>query len=290
MNYDELWTYELLECTRLFLFTLKKNLKSWSKTMPITSSDENLYDLQFSARMMDLKPFSCCPPRLRHLVQLVKEPTHTHDVSTSSSQAAWSGHRQHWSQRRRYSGPIYGNHHSVGGQATSVRRAPASKVVTSRHNRHELLPFEYAFVGSIQRSKVGCLWLRRTASAVRHRCPDKLEPLKRIAKRCDKPCNKWLSAWALPARRSRRQLDRSYRRNRTDSSRRAYRAACRGINQLIQDSRWKHLDAKLAETTSDDRGHWKVIKELLHSDECTAKRDAAENQKMSDAFLQLLLK
>ena len=54
------------------------------------------------------------------------------------------------------------------------------------------------------------------------------------------------------------------------------------ISSLV--SRREHFATKLTETTIDNRGCYKIIKELLHSNKHSTKRDAAENQKMCDAF------
>ena len=50
------------------------------------------------------------------------------------------------------------------------------------------------------------------------------------------------------------------------------------------ESRREHFATKLAETTIDNRGCYKIIKEQLHSNKHSTKRDAAENQKICDAF------
>ena len=46
----------------------------------------------------------------------------------------------------------------------------------------------------------------------------------------------------------------------------------------------KALCYELAETESDSRGRWRVIKELLHSDSSPPKGDPADNQHICDAF------
>ena len=80
---------------------------------------------------------------------------------------------------------------------------------------------------------------------------DVLASMRRRTKRCGKQSNRWLSAETVNARRSRRHVERRFRRTRLDADRLAYEAACRSTNRFIQESRKKLYATKLVETEGD---------------------------------------
>ena len=105
-----------------------------------------------------------------------------------------------------------------------------------------------------------------------------------MTKRCGKPSNRWISSEAIAARRSRSQLERRYRQSKKDAYRLAYRAACRRENNLIKKSRRQYFITRLEDSIGDARGRWKIIKELLHMDDRSARGDFVENQAVCDGL------
>ena len=107
-----------------------------------------------------------------------------------------------------------------------------------------------------------------------------------MTKRCGKHSNKWLSSEAIAARRTRRLLERRYRRTRSKPVRLAFHAApdVPIMHHAIKASRRDFYAAKLADVDGDARGRWKLTRELLHTDERTAGKGAAESQLVCDGF------
>jgi hypothetical protein len=93
---------------------------------------------------------------------------------------------------------------------------------------------------------------------------NKFAPLKTVCKRVQKASAKWLSAEAVAAKRERRRLERIWTRSRTESDRKAYRAACRRANALINSSRGDYIRKEL-DSCEDSRQRWTTVKKLLHS-------------------------
>ena len=62
------------------------------------------------------------------------------------------------------------------------------------------------------------------------------------------------------------------------------REACRHTNRLIRESRRKFYTTKLIGTEGDARGRWKIVRELLHTDDRSSGKDAEENQRICDGF------
>src|SRR5258706_10615929 len=93
---------------------------------------------------------------------------------------------------------------------------------------------------------------------------DELAPLKKITRRCGKQTRGWLSVDVIEARRSRRRLERRYRRSKCETDRVSYRSACRTTNKLINESRKNYVSARLAEATGNPHQRWKIANELLH--------------------------
>ena len=104
-----------------------------------------------------------------------------------------------------------------------------------------------------------------------------LAPKRRMTKRSGKPSNKWLSSEAIAARRTRHQLERRYHRMCSESAMLAFHAASRCTNHAIKASWRDFYAAKLVNVDGDTRGRWKLIRELLHTNERTAGKGAAES-------------
>lgn len=87
-----------------------------------------------------------------------------------------------------------------------------------------------------------------------------------------------LSQEARQAKRLRRQLERRYRRTRSDSDRRAYRAANVAARSAIMKSRADLISHQLFVNAGDQRALWQTSQRLLHSrpsiyysdDECSS--------------------
>jgi len=113
---------------------------------------------------------------------------------------------------------------------------------------------------------------------------DSLAPLKSRTKRRGKRVNRWLSDEAVAAKRTRRQLERHWKRTGTEVDRLAYRAACRAANDKINASRSAYYTQQLTEAAGDQKAIWRLTRTLLHSDDnqpTTSPRDAA---KLCDQF------
>jgi exonuclease III len=111
---------------------------------------------------------------------------------------------------------------------------------------------------------------------------NKFAPLKTVCKRVQKASAKWLSAEAVAAKRERRRLERIWTRSRTESDRKAYRAACRRANALINSSRGDYIRKEL-DSCEDSRQRWTTVKKLLHSSDKKQPFDSV-NVDLCDKF------
>ena len=95
---------------------------------------------------------------------------------------------------------------------------------------------------------------------------DEIAPVRKFTRREGKQSRGWLNAEAISSRKTRRQLERRYRRTKTEPDRVAYRLACRVTNNLINTSRKNYISTKLADAnaSSDSRQRWRIANELLH--------------------------
>ena len=114
---------------------------------------------------------------------------------------------------------------------------------------------------------------------------DIMAPLKRTTRRSGKRTNGWLNHDAILARRSRRRLERRYRRTRSDADRVAYRAACRSTNKIINNARRDFVGSKLAEAGTDCRARWRITNELLHRSRSTPI-DPGTDTNRAESFCQ----
>jgi len=98
---------------------------------------------------------------------------------------------------------------------------------------------------------------------------DELAPLKSGSKRGGKCSSCWLSDAAIVSTRKRRRLERRWARTRSETDRIAYRAACRQANDEINKLRQSFYRQRFEESIGDQKAKWKVVHELLHSDQHT---------------------
>ena len=142
------------------------------------------------------------------------------------------------------------------------------------------------FMSKLQTSSI---WLRPKATtneyAVQLRDDvtavlDELAPLKHVTKRRSQHTNSWLSKIAIAARRNRRQLERRYRRTKSDQDRIKYRSACHTTNRLITRSRREYINKKLTESGGDARKRWRIAQKLLHNHDRDNSLDATDSQSM----------
>jgi len=108
---------------------------------------------------------------------------------------------------------------------------------------------------------------------------DTLAPFKTRTQRRGKRNSRWLSDAAVDAKRTRRQLERRWKRTGAESDRVAYRNACRAANDAINASRSSFYEQQLTVVAADHRATWRLAKELLHSDDhppSTSPRDAVK--------------
>jgi len=113
---------------------------------------------------------------------------------------------------------------------------------------------------------------------------DELAPLLTQTKRCGRRSSRWLSSSAVRAKRTRRRLERRWRRTGLDEDRAIYRRACRTANAEITKARESFHRQRLESTTGNPRAQWRVVRELLHSNESDADLEPADARKLCDSF------
>ena len=82
---------------------------------------------------------------------------------------------------------------------------------------------------------------------------DALAPLRNRTKRRCKRSSRLLSAKAVTAKRTRRQLERRWKRTGAESDRMAYRSACRVANAEINASRSEFYTKQLTEVAGNQK-------------------------------------
>jgi len=90
-------------------------------------------------------------------------------------------------------------------------------------------------------------------------------------RRCGKRSGRWLSDEAVQAKRQRRRLEARWRRTKLETERVAYRKAL--ANTHIVNSRRSFCQQRLQSVTCERNTPWRVIRELLHSED----RDTSPN-------------
>ena len=92
------------------------------------------------------------------------------------------------------------------------------------------------------------------------------------------PCDEFLSAEAVMAKRDRRRLERVWRRTGNENARLEYRASCRAANKAINDSRANYLACKLRNiSVNSARDKWKSYNGLLHRNSVHISHGLGEN-------------
>ena len=118
---------------------------------------------------------------------------------------------------------------------------------------------------------------------------DELAPLKTCSKRCGRRCSRWLSEPVVTAKRKRCRLERRWNRTRRDADRVAYRSACREANAEINKSRQSFYQQRLTEAADNHGAQWKIVRELLHSDDDLAVMEPAEAKRLCTQFSRLFI-
>jgi len=94
---------------------------------------------------------------------------------------------------------------------------------------------------------------------------DKVAPFKSSVRvQRPLPCDMFLSADAISAKRERRRLERLWLRTGSDTIRQQYRAACRDATKKINDSRSNLLADKIRLASVNARDKWRQYRTLLH--------------------------
>jgi len=101
------------------------------------------------------------------------------------------------------------------------------------------------------------------------------------AKRCGKRSGRWLSDEAVQAKRQRRRLEARWRRTKLETDRVAYRRACRTANTHIVNSFYQQ---RLQSMTCEPNTPWRVIRELLHSEDRDTSPNPREAKKLCLEF------
>jgi hypothetical protein len=113
---------------------------------------------------------------------------------------------------------------------------------------------------------------------------DELAPLLTQTKRCGRRSNRWLSSSAVRAKRTRRRMERQWRRTGLDEDRAIYWRACHMANAEITKARESFHRQRLESTTGNPRAQSRVVRELLHSNESDAVLEPADARKICDSF------
>ena len=118
---------------------------------------------------------------------------------------------------------------------------------------------------------------------------DELAPLKTCSKRCGRWSNRWLSESAVAAKRKRRRPERRWYRTRRQADRVVYRSACREANAEIIKSRQSFYQQRLNEAAGNHGAQWKIVRELLHSDDDHAVMEPAEAKRLCSQFSRFFI-
>jgi hypothetical protein len=94
---------------------------------------------------------------------------------------------------------------------------------------------------------------------------DQLAPIRQLKKCPGKQISRWLSDAAIAAKRLRRRLERRWKATGDILTRRAYRAACRQANKLINESRMQHCCRTIEDKPNGSRQQWSAVRDVLHS-------------------------
>ena len=94
---------------------------------------------------------------------------------------------------------------------------------------------------------------------------DEFCPLKAGRRPNAAKSRRWLSPEAVEAKRTRRRLERRWRKTSLEIDRIAYRTACRHANKLILQSRSATSLSLLADVAGNSRKTWASVKNLLHT-------------------------
>src|SRR5271163_4291895 len=113
---------------------------------------------------------------------------------------------------------------------------------------------------------------------------NELAPMCTSTKRRQKPDSRRLSAEAVSAKRTRRRLERKWKKTNDEPTRKEYRAACRVANELITESRRKFYADRVTQFSYDPRALWRCVKGLLHTNHSTETTERGMSQRSADFF------
>ena len=96
--------------------------------------------------------------------------------------------------------------------------------------------------------------------------------------------NRWLSAEAVQAKRTRRRLERKWRSTKVIACYTEYRKVCRSTNKAIVESRRNFYRQRIDATETDPRKRWATVRDLLHQTESPEVLSTDDCQCLSNAF------
>ena len=102
--------------------------------------------------------------------------------------------------------------------------------------------------------------------------------------RIGKRSAKWLSPRAADVKRRRRHLERRWRRTHAESDRVAYRASCPEANLEINRCREAFFQERLTTAGTDQKARWRVVRELLHTDDRREESTPEQAQRLCSDF------
>jgi len=106
-------------------------------------------------------------------------------------------------------------------------------------------------------------------------------------KRRGKRSSRRLSDAAVAAKRTRRRLERRWKRTGAESDRVAYRTACHAANDEINTSRSAYYQQQFTEAAANQTATWRLAKEMLHSDDPPPAVSSQDVSKLCNDYFSL---
>jgi len=118
---------------------------------------------------------------------------------------------------------------------------------------------------------------------------DELAPVCTSTKRRGKPESRWLSKEAAEAKKTRRRLERKWKKTALEEVRKAYRVACKAANRLITESRRAFYASRVTESSRDPQALWRCVKGLLHLNKSSSVFEPGMCDRFSTFFSDKIL-
>jgi hypothetical protein len=114
---------------------------------------------------------------------------------------------------------------------------------------------------------------------------DQLAPLKHGSKRISNhPTGRWMSTEAASMKCSARRLERAWKKNKTEESYIQFRKAGRAASKAVKAARINFYQSELSNLSNNSRARWRLIKEVLHTNESQGQVSAAASKRLAASF------